>query len=138
MRYLLLFLVVSVSQAPINGAISTIQYNTPQGLDIEVRVGGLKDTEVSANVFKWQTGLRVDWTRTENGPKYAVASFSYARGSANEFVGKIDVVGSDFSEAVLQDLANAQAGDLVYLDGILVKESTGKLLKMPSIVYKLL
>ncbi len=138
MRCLLFFLVVSVSLVPIKGAISKIQYNTPQGLEIEVGVGGLKDTEVSANVFKWQTGLRVDWTRTENGPTYAVASFSYARGSANEQLVVIDVVGTDFSEAVLQDLANAQAGNVVYLDKILVKESTGKLLKMPSIVYKLL
>lgn len=133
------FIIVCMLTIPLMGRLLAEGSSYPRGPEITVMVGGLSSTEVQANVFKWQRGLRVDWARTKDTTVYTVLSFGYFRAKSNgEYTSIGNNAGPDFSEAVLKDIAECKAGDDIYIDDILIKTSSGEVLKMGALIYKLI
>ncbi len=130
-KTLLIWLAIAISAFAVLGF-------TAQGIDFTVKVGALDGGEVSAGLFKMQEGLRVDVSSTSPYFGAKVASFGYMRTSNNAFAGNYQVTGTHFTQEILDDLQQAKAGDVVYIDKIVVATPNGRNLKMGALVYKLI
>ncbi len=109
-----------------------------QKIESVVTVGNLTQQEVTADLFRQQTGLRINVT--EDSPIYGstVMSFSYMRASPKAKLREITVKGANFTIEVLADVTKSKPGDVVYIDNIRVSFPDGSIRIAASIIYKLI